>query len=100
MSGNAVVVKLREKGTMFQDASQNRVIVGTDPVVAVRTESISEAIAAGRLIVVEGDEAKKVIAKYKKDNNIKDEDDSEKETEAEKAKRLKDEEEAKKLANK
>lgn len=87
-----IVVKIREKGTMFQDLSQGRVVVGNDAVVVARTPTINKAIASGRLTRVEGAEEKAAIKAYqaahpesiekeddKKDDSDKDKKDDKKE---------------------
>lgn len=64
---NAKYVKLRDKGTIFFDASQDVSVTGELPAAVKLTKKVQDAIRIGTLIEVDADEAKKLIATASKD---------------------------------
>lgn len=61
-----IYVMLRDKGTIFSDSSQDVAVTGTEPHAVKYTKKIQDAIRNGRLIQIDEDEAKKLLANSSK----------------------------------
>jgi len=59
-------VKLRDAGTIFHDASQNKGVTGSLPAELKATDKVKNAVRAGILLEVKEDEAKAAIKKAEK----------------------------------